>query len=88
MAPTLLVKTFVKPEMDATVPLLQVCNSVTATMNCTVCSKVLVILEKMRVLYKAQLNAQPYGTVTLHKFQFWIAVILLYNLRNTPHIGS
>lgn len=66
--------------MNAAVYLLQFYNSVGATLNCTLCSIFLIILENMHVQRKPQFNVDLYGTIALHNVEVRSAGKTLYVL--------
>lgn len=77
-----------KPEMDAVVHLLQFYTSVIATVNCSLCSRFLVIVEEMLILHESRLNAQFYCKVIAHNLRPLGEVKLLYDLRFMQYVCS
>lgn len=78
--------TSLTPVMDATVYSPQFFNSVIGILNCTICSRLVVIPEKMAVLHKPQFNAELYLTVVLHESHSRGAATLLYVLQSMKYV--
>lgn len=70
-----------KPEMGATVHSPQFHINVTVTLNCTLWSRLLVLMEKLPVPHEKQLNAQFYCTIVLLNLQLRYAATRWHDLR-------
>lgn len=72
--------------MFAAVYSLQFHSSTAADLNCSHCSKIVVVQEKLPVLHKPRLNIQPSDVTPLHKLQFLLAAALFCSLRLVQYI--
>lgn len=80
--------TFVQPEMDVTVYGPKYFNNIAASLSYSLCSSFSVILAKLHILKKWQLNAQAHYTPKLRNSQFPDEATLLYDPRIVQNIRS
>lgn len=76
----------VKPEIDKAVHSPQFYSNITATLNCTLCSTLVIKLGKAHVPHQLLFNALLYCINVLYKSNFGDAVTLLYDLLLALHI--